>query len=167
MPALDFYKILGVNKDVTLIELKKKYRILAKKHHPDANKGSKKAEENFKKISVAYETLKDQKKRQEYDRKRAFRASRRKSGPGGSYGSRNKRSGFRRDDGYDFSDFQSPRDEEFFRSNTGPEDLTPDPNAPTRGFDLHLMVNVPFVTVVLGGKIKYLKVLKVPDSKMT
>ncbi len=153
MSVPDFYKILGVEKNTTPEELKKKYRALAKKHHPDANKGSKKAEENFKKISLAYETLKDDKKRREYDRKRAERARKKRSRP--QQGARTSSSRYEGNKGYDFSDFQTPRDEEPFRSTGRPEDFTPDPNAPTRGFDLHLMAEVPFPKVVLGGGIKY------------
>ena len=63
----DYYKILGVNKNVNQSELKKKYRKLALKWHPDKNKNKKEAEENFKKISEAYDVLSDDKKRQIYD----------------------------------------------------------------------------------------------------
>ena len=78
MSAVDFYKILGVDQQFTSEELKKKYRALAKKYHPDVNSGSQKAEEAFKKISIAYETLKNKSKRREYDRKRTERAQKRK-----------------------------------------------------------------------------------------
>ena len=63
----DYYKVLGVSKTADSKELKKVYRKLALKWHPDKNKGSKDAEENFKKISEAYEVLSDPKKKQIYD----------------------------------------------------------------------------------------------------
>jgi curved DNA-binding protein len=63
----DYYKILGVNRTATDAEIKKAYRKLAMKHHPDHAKGDKAAEEKFKKISEAYAVLSDKQKRQEYD----------------------------------------------------------------------------------------------------
>jgi len=63
----DFYKILGVNKNATQDEIKAAYRKLAIKYHPDKNPGDKNAEEMFKKVSVAYDTLSDKDKRQKYD----------------------------------------------------------------------------------------------------
>ena len=63
----DFYKILGLNKDATENEIKKAYRKLAKKWHPDKNRDNPKAEEKFKEIQEAYETLSDPKKKETYD----------------------------------------------------------------------------------------------------
>ena len=68
----DFYKILGVSKDASADEIKKAYRGLARKHHPDANKGESKSEERFKEISEAYDVLSDDTKRREYDEARAL-----------------------------------------------------------------------------------------------
>jgi molecular chaperone DnaJ len=62
-----YYKTLGVSKDATQDEIKKAYRKLARKHHPDLNAGNKKSEEKFKEISEAYDVLGDEKKRAEYD----------------------------------------------------------------------------------------------------
>jgi len=63
----DFYEILGVKKDAATDAIKKAYRKLARKHHPDLNPGDKSAEKKFKEINEAYEVLSDSKKRTEYD----------------------------------------------------------------------------------------------------
>jgi len=63
----DYYKVLGVQKSASEEEIKKAYRKLAMKYHPDHTKGDKSAEEKFKKISEAYAVLSDKEKRKEYD----------------------------------------------------------------------------------------------------
>ena len=67
MPETDYYKLLGVSKSVPSDEIKKAYRKLALKYHPDKNKGNKQAEEKFKQISEAYAVLSDAEKRKKYD----------------------------------------------------------------------------------------------------
>ena len=67
MEFKDYYKVLGVPKNATLDEIKKAYRKLAVKYHPDRNKGDKNAENKFKELSEAYEVLKDSEKRKKYD----------------------------------------------------------------------------------------------------
>ncbi|MGA3083912.1 MAG: DnaJ C-terminal domain-containing protein [Thermodesulfobacteriota bacterium] len=67
MSDKDYYKTLGVDKKATEEEIKKTYRKLAMKYHPDRNKGDKKAEEKFKEISEAYAVLSDKEKRKQYD----------------------------------------------------------------------------------------------------
>jgi molecular chaperone DnaJ len=64
----DYYKILGVGKNASEEEIKKAYRKLARKYHPDTNQGDKKAEERFKEISQAHDVLSDPEKRKAYDR---------------------------------------------------------------------------------------------------
>lgn len=68
----DFYKMLGVSKDVSDADLKKTYRKLARKYHPDSNQGDAAAEAKFKEISEAYSVLSDKEQREEYDQIRAM-----------------------------------------------------------------------------------------------
>ena len=70
----DFYQLLGVSKDVSDAELKKTYRKLARKYHPDSNPGDAVAEAKFKEISEAYSVLSDAEQRAEYDQIRAMGA---------------------------------------------------------------------------------------------
>ena len=95
MAEKDYYQILGVKKTATDDEIKKAYRALAKKYHPDKNKGNKEAENKFKEISEAYAVLSDKEKRAQYDRlgAEAF------SFGGGGAGGQNPFGGF------DFSQF--------------------------------------------------------------
>lgn len=65
--AKDYYEILGLKKGASIDEIKKAYRKLARKHHPDLNPGDKASEDRFKEINNAYTTLSDPKKKEEYD----------------------------------------------------------------------------------------------------
>jgi len=91
MPETDYYKTLGIDKSASDADIKKAYRKLAMKYHPDKTKGDKTAEEMFKNISEAYAVLSDKEKRQQYD----------------TYGSSGFQQRFTREDifrGFDFSD---------------------------------------------------------------
>lgn len=68
MPDRDYYEVLGVARDASADDIKKAYRALARKHHPDVNPGDKKAEARFKEAQQAYDILSDQEKRSLYDR---------------------------------------------------------------------------------------------------
>ncbi|HXW47346.1 MAG TPA: molecular chaperone DnaJ [Streptosporangiaceae bacterium] len=83
----DYYKTLGVTKGASADDIKKAYRKLARKYHPDANEGDAKAEERFKEISEAYNVLSDDKRRKEYDEARTlFGGGPRMPGSGGQTG---------------------------------------------------------------------------------
>lgn len=90
MPKKDYYEILGVKEDASESDIKKSYRKLALKYHPDKNPGDKKAEEKFKEVSEAYYALGDPKRRKEYDNIKKM---------GGYTGD------FSEAQGFDFSDF--------------------------------------------------------------
>nr|WP_279230626.1 DnaJ domain-containing protein [Criibacterium bergeronii] len=65
----NYYEVLGLRQNATKDEIKKSYRALAMKYHPDVNSGDVDSEKKFREINEAYETLKDDKKRAEYDNK--------------------------------------------------------------------------------------------------
>ncbi len=80
MAGKDYYEVLGVPEDAGQDAIKKQYRQLARRYHPDKNPGDKEAEERFKEISGAYQVLSDPEKRKQYDQMRRMAAS---GGPGG------------------------------------------------------------------------------------
>lgn len=85
MAKRDYYEVLGVNKSASADEIKKAYRKMAIKYHPDKNPGDKEAEEKFKEAAEAYDVLSDQQKRSKYDQfgHAAFEGG---AGGGGFYG---------------------------------------------------------------------------------
>lgn len=93
----DFYKTLGVSEDASESDIKKAYRKLSRKYHPDLNPDDKQAEKKFKEISEAYDVLSDKKQREEYDQIRRYGASGMGAGGfgGGGYPGADAFGGFR------------------------------------------------------------------------
>lgn len=82
----DFYKALGVSEDASESDIKKAYRKLSRKYHPDLNPGDEQAEKKFKEISEAYDVLSDKKQREEYDQIRRYGAAGMGGFGGGGFG---------------------------------------------------------------------------------
>src|SRR5271155_3422611 len=103
MAQSDYYQALGVAREADADEIRKAYRKLARKHHPDLNPGDKTAEDRFKKVQEAYDILSEPKKKQMYDQY-GFYSENGMPSPGaaaGAGGSRGPNMGF---GGFDFSD---------------------------------------------------------------
>jgi len=139
----DLYKILGVNKKASIAEIKKAYRKLARKYHPDLNPGDKTAEIKFKGIQEAYSVLSDSKKRSQYDQF-GFVGD---SPQGGAY-QHAYTSGF---EGFDFSSFGTSSFHNFFEnifSTTGRRHS----QRPERGENLHYTMKIGFLDAIHGVK---------------
>lgn len=148
--AEDFYSILGVDKKASQEEIKKAYRKLARRYHPDRNPGDKAAEARFKEISAAYDTLGDPEKRKEYDRQRANPFAGGFPGGGGFGGGAG--GGF---DAGSFSDILS----NLFGGAAGRRGGGPQPE---RGRALEASVRLTFQQAVDGTQVS----LTVPTSSM-
>lgn len=144
----DYYEVLGVDKSATDDDLKKAYRKLAKKYHPDANPDNKEeAEAKFKEVNEAYEVLSDKQKRQMYDQF-GFDGPQYGGGQGGGYYSYG--SGF---DGFSgFSDFGDLGDlGDIFSSFFGGSSRTKsNPNSPRKGADLKVTLEITFEEAYKG-----------------
>jgi molecular chaperone DnaJ len=157
MPAAthDYYQTLGVPRNASQEEIRKAYRRLARKYHPDVNPGDKSAEEMFKRIQEAYDVLSDPKKRQMYDQYGFYAESgfpggaETRYGPGMGFGgfdfgdffSRTGRTEQRT--GFDFSDIF----EQFFgRSRAQPQ--------PEKGADLEYALNIEFWQAIRGAQVR-------------
>ncbi len=139
--AEDYYKILGINKNATSAEIKKAYRKLARKYHPDLNPGDKTAEKKFKEIQEAYSVLSDSKKRSQYDQF-GFVGD---IPPGGGQ-QQGYSSSFQ---GFDFSDFGSSSFRDFFENmfTGGTRQARPQV---ARGDDLHYRMKISFDDAIQG-----------------
>lgn len=135
MNNTEFYERLGVSKDASQDEIKKAYRKMSKKYHPDINKEAG-AEQKYKDIQEAYETLGDAQKRSNYDQ---FGATGAQGGFGGGAG------GF---GGFDSSGFGGFED--IFSSFFGGGGGMRNPNAPRQGDDLQYRVNLSFEEAIFG-----------------
>ena len=137
---MDLYVILGVGRDATLADLKRAYRRLARKFHPDINPGDRRAAAQFRQIAEAYETLSDPDRRRRYD---TTGATVKAPGPD-AYGF----------EGFDFSvtvnGAEAPTFGDLFADVFQPRG--PGHDQPERGADLHQIVTVGFEEALRGGQ---------------
>lgn len=162
----DYYNILGVSENASTDEIKKAYRKLAKKYHPDANPNDKQAETKFKEISGAYDVLSDSKKKQQYDTMRKFGAGyatdETYGGPGGfsfndimsMFG---ERPGFAKGGRFtgfgSFADiFSSIFSDQPLRGFGGGDFKAETATAPRKGSDILADIEIPFEDAVNGAK---------------
>jgi len=165
----DFYEVLGVSRDAKADEIRKSYRKLARKHHPDLNPGDKAAEERFKKVQEAYDVLSDAKKRQVYDQHGFYSDNIPPGGPGPNSGAGggayDPGMGF---GGFDFSDYVNQsgggadrgsggssqfRDifSQFFGGRSGDNR---GPAGPEKGTDLEYGLNIDFWESIRGTQVR-------------
>ncbi len=148
MAQKDYYKILGVAKDASQAEVKKAYRRLARKHHPDINPGDKASEEKFKQIQEAYGVLSDAEKRRSYDRFGDQPASGPTGFDFGGFGTRGFGGAVSPEQFSSFSDIFS----EFLGGSRG---TRPSHSArPGKGQDLEYHVSIPFLDAVNGTRMR-------------
>ncbi|EQC80514.1 Chaperone protein DnaJ [Enterococcus sp. HSIEG1] len=137
----DYYEVLGLQKGASDDEIKKAYRKLSKKYHPDINKEPD-AEAKFKEISEAYEILSDPQKRAAYDQ---YGHAGTDPNYGGGYGG-----GFGGFNGGGFSGGGFGGFEDIFESFFGGGGRTANPNAPRQGADLQYAVDLSFEEAIFG-----------------
>ncbi len=162
-PKHDYYETLSVPKSASDEDIKKSYRKLARKYHPDLNPGDKSAEERFKNVQEAYDVLSDSKKRQMYDQVGFYSENGYAGGAGPGAGEQPHGMNF---DGFDFSDYFTsqagagrgqPRQtggtggfsdifSQFFRRGGG----QPQAEAPEKGADLEYGLNIDFWQAIRG-----------------
>jgi DnaJ-class molecular chaperone len=160
MADRDYYEVLGVPRNATADAIKKAYRGLARKHHPDVNPGDKKAEAAFKEAQTAYDVLSDAEKRSLYDRfGHAGLGGMAAAGPQAGPADWTRARAGPNLEGFDFSDFLSSG-----AADTGGgifEDLIermrggrvgPRQSGPRPGRNLEAKLSIPFLTAALGGE---------------
>lgn len=159
MAGPDYYSVLGVKKDASTDQIKKAYRKLARKYHPDINPGNKEAEEQFKNISAAHEVLSDPEKRKIYDEfgedglragfdpetERQYRQWRQSGGGRSSAGG----PGFEYAYSFDPSSGRYSGFEDIFRDIFGQGGPSA-PRRPSRGLDIESSLEIDFLTAVNG-----------------
>src|SRR6266576_1838289 len=158
MAKEDFYKILGVKKDAKPDEIKKAYRRLASKYHPDVNPGDKAAEDRFKQMSEAFDVLSDPKKRKVYDRFGQYSDNLANAAEAGTAGSTYTRG----TPGFDFSGFDfgatpnqgggggSFRDIFADLFSGGKAEREPPRPQPQRGTDIEMPLSLTFEEAITG-----------------
>lgn len=156
MTEKDYYKTLGVSKQASREEIHKSYRKLAKKYHPDRNRGSDSAQAKFKEITEAYNVLSNPEKRKKYDQLRRFRQQGgRMGGFEDIFGSPHSHADSRQDA------FSSAEFGDLFSSIFGEgRSAGPGFGMKERGRDVHSRITVPFELAAEGGKVK----VKVPRT---
>jgi len=153
--ARDPYQVLGVPRGAGADDIRKAFRKLAKKHHPDANPGDKAAEERFKQVSAAFDILGDAEKRRKFDAgeidadgREVFRGFGGGPGQGGPFGGGAG--------GFDSSDFSDILGEMFGRrgGRGGPRGGGPGPGAgfASKGPDVRARLEIDLEEAILGGK---------------
>jgi molecular chaperone DnaJ len=170
-PQKDYYTLLGVDRNAKPDDIRKAYRRLARKYHPDVNPGNKGAEEKFKEISSAYDILSDEKKRKIYDQFGFYSdnippgygqpgySQAPSSGPGSNYSNFDF-------SGFDFSNFQTAPHEDRggfgsvlrdifskFSSSGGEEEEEPGEMS-SRGRDIEYHMNLGFWDAIRGTQVK-------------
>ena len=157
MADKDYYAILGVDKNASDEEIKKAYRKMAKKWHPDANPDNRKeAEEKFKEVGEAYSTLSDPQKRRMYDQFGSAAANGNYSGFNGFNGFNGGFGGFGGGNytystsGFGFDDVVDDFVSSIFGGGFGRSSRTSNPNSPRKGNDLRYNVDVTFEEAFTG-----------------
>jgi curved DNA-binding protein len=140
--AENLYETLGVKKDATADAIRKAYRKLARKHHPDVNPGDKKAEDTFKNLSTAYEVLSDEKRRAAYD----------------EFGEASLAGGFDAGKAREYSRWQNTRQQRASHFEQGPtefdfSELFNRSRGPSRGGELHATVQMELRQAIDGAEI--------------
>lgn len=156
----DPYQVLGLQKSATEADIKKAFRGLAKKHHPDLHPNDPQNEKKFKEINAAYELLRDSKKRQAYDAGRIDAEGRERRS--GFYEQSYQSAGRQRSPGahHDSFSFDGNVDTSSFFSDLFGWSNKTKPNA-KRGDDVHYTLSVEFIEAAKGVK----KRIKLPDGK--
>src|SRR3954471_20183633 len=153
----DYYAVLGVSASASQDEIKKQYRKLAAKHHPDKNQGDPKAADRFKEISEAYQVIGDAEKRKQYDQMRqlgAFGGGRPGAGgrPGG-FGGAPPGGGNYRYEEFDIGGLGGLGDIFSSMFGGGTRGGAKQPRGAERGQDIDATLEIPFRTAGLGGKV--------------